>query len=65
MKVVGAVQHDVLPHPVECEVDAVQRVVEGRPFPVELSWRGLDPTSRWFGTVRYGSSDERTFVTVN
>jgi len=40
-------------------------VVEGRPFPVELSWRGLDPTSRWFGTVRYGSSDERTFVTVN
>jgi hypothetical protein len=40
-------------------------VVEGRPFPVELSWRGLDTTSRWFGTVRYGSSDERTFVTVN
>ena len=40
-------------------------VVEGRPFPVELSWRDLDPTSRWFGTVRYGSSDERTFVTVN
>jgi len=40
-------------------------VVEGEPFPVELSWERLDPTSRWFGTVRYGSSDERTFVTIN
>lgn len=37
----------------------------GEPFGIELSWEGLDPTSRWFGVVRYERSDERTFVTVN
>jgi hypothetical protein len=40
-------------------------VRSGEPFSVELSWDGLDPTSRWFGAVRYAGSDERTFVTVN
>jgi len=38
---------------------------EGERFDLELSWSDLDPTSRWFGMVRYGDSDERTFVTVN
>ncbi|HLN78145.1 MAG TPA: S8 family serine peptidase [Nocardioidaceae bacterium] len=37
----------------------------GEPFDVELSWHGLDPTTRWFGAVTYGDSDERTFVTLN
>jgi hypothetical protein len=40
-------------------------VSAGEPFRVELSWDDLDPTARWFGAVRYGSSSERTFVTVN
>ena len=38
---------------------------EGERFDLELSWSDLDPISRWFGMVRYGDSDERTFVTVN
>ncbi len=37
----------------------------GEPFSVDLSWTGLDPTSRWFGAVDYAGSDERTFVTLN
>ncbi len=40
-------------------------VSAGEPFDVELSWRDLDPTSRWFGMVGYDGSPERTFVTVN
>ncbi|HSJ21801.1 MAG TPA: S8 family peptidase [Nocardioidaceae bacterium] len=40
-------------------------VSEGEPFEVELTWEDLDPTARWFGAIRYGQSDERTFVTVN
>jgi hypothetical protein len=37
----------------------------GEPFDVELTWEDLEPTARWFGAIRYGRSDERTFVTVN
>jgi hypothetical protein len=37
----------------------------GSPFDVEVSWRDLDPTSRWFGVLRYEGSDERTFVSVD
>ncbi|HEU4515252.1 MAG TPA: S8 family peptidase [Nocardioidaceae bacterium] len=40
-------------------------VTAGEPFPVDLSWQGLDPTSRWFGAVHYAGSEEHTFVTVN
>ncbi len=40
-------------------------VVEGEPFGVELTWEDLDATARWFGQLRYGDSDTRTFVTVN
>jgi hypothetical protein len=36
----------------------------GEPFGVELSWEGLDLTSRWFGMVEYAGSDERTFITI-
>jgi hypothetical protein len=40
-------------------------VTQGEPFDVELTWEDLDPTARWFGAIRYGRSDQRTFVTVN
>jgi hypothetical protein len=40
-------------------------VSSGAPFSVGLSWDGLDPTTRWFGSIEYAGSDERTFVTVN
>jgi hypothetical protein len=40
-------------------------VVSGEPFEVELGWDGLDATARWFGAIRYGSSDERTYLTLN
>lgn len=40
-------------------------VTAGAPFHVHLRWRGLDPTARWFGQLRYGDSDQRTFVTLN
>jgi hypothetical protein len=34
-------------------------------FEYTVAWQGLDPTSRWFGAVRYGDSEHRTFVSVN
>lgn len=37
----------------------------GTPFDVQVSWRGLDPTARWFGVLRYEGSDERTYVSVD
>jgi hypothetical protein len=40
-------------------------VTAGEPFEVTLSWADLDPTARWFGSLRYGRSEDRTFVTVN
>lgn len=46
-------------------VPASVPVLSGEPFSVELSWDDLDPTSRWFGAVRYPGSAEQTFVTVN
>lgn len=39
--------------------------VSGEPVGVELSWRDLDPTTRWFGSVGYGDSGQRTFLTLN
>jgi hypothetical protein len=40
-------------------------VTQGEPFEVQLTWEDLDPTIRWFGAIRYGRSDQRTFVTIN
>jgi hypothetical protein len=40
-------------------------VAAGEPFAVELSWDGLDATTRWFGALHYAGTDERTFVTIN
>ncbi len=37
----------------------------GQSFSVDLSWDGLDPTTRWFGSIEYAGSHDRTFVTVN
>ncbi|HSE10897.1 MAG TPA: S8 family peptidase [Nocardioidaceae bacterium] len=39
-------------------------VSAGEQFGVDLSWENLDLTARWFGSVRYAGSDQRTFVTV-
>jgi hypothetical protein len=36
----------------------------GDRFSFEASWKGLDD-SRWFGAIRYGSSEHRTLVTLN
>lgn len=46
-------------------VDDSIPVAAGEPFSVELSWEGLDPTSRWFGAVHYAGTDQHTFVTIN
>lgn len=40
-------------------------VSSGEEFAVDLSWDDLDPTSRWFGSVRFAGTDERTFVTID
>jgi hypothetical protein len=45
------------PNPVPAEV--------GEPFGFEVSWRDLDMTQRWFGSIRYADSDRRTLVTVS
>ncbi len=46
-------------------VDESIPVSVGEPFDVDVSWRGLDATRRWFGSLDYVGSDRRTFVTVN
>jgi hypothetical protein len=46
-------------------VPAAVPVSAGDPFTVRLAWRHLDPTVRWFGVLRYGDAQTRTFVTVN
>jgi hypothetical protein len=47
------------------ELDPTIPVAAGEPFSVNLSWKDLDPTVRWFGAVHYDGSGEHTFVRVN
>ncbi len=45
--------------------DAVGGTVPGERFGYRASWRGLDPTKKWLGVLRYAGSDRRTLVQVD